>query len=111
MIDGLKQRDLEPCILCDKGVMHAGDPVVYRISIQQFVFNVRAIQRQHGLEMSMGDAAPLAQIMGPNDDLAKATGKPLTGLLCAPCAMTATTPLQVWSAIAERSERSEGTKG
>jgi len=108
MADGLKQNDLEKCCLCDKGLMHNGDPVCYRISMQQFVFDTRAIQEMTGMEMMMGEAAPLAQIMGPNRDMAKAASAPMTGLLCAPCAMESTAPLFIWGAIAEKAEKAGG---
>lgn len=103
MPDALKQSDLEKCILCDKGVMHSGDPVFYRISMQQFVVDIPAVQRQHGLEQFFHQAPALAGVMGPNDDMAKASSEPQTGLLCASCAFKPISPLMLWGAKAEKS--------
>lgn len=93
MTDGLKQTDLTPCGLCGKGVIHTGNPMFYRVSVQSFFTDVRAVQRQHGLEMSMGGAAPLAQIMGPNEDMAVPVHEPTTALICMECALTASNPV------------------
>ena len=71
----MKQTDIKPCIGCGQGVMHDNQLVFYRIEIDRMVADIGAIQRQHGLEMSMGAAAPLASIMGPDEDVAKSFAK------------------------------------
>lgn len=70
----MKQADIQKCHVCGKGLMESGHPFFYKVRVVQFVFNFAAIQRQHGLEMSMGAAAPLAQIVGPDEDIAAGAG-------------------------------------
>lgn len=54
--------------------MHSRQITFTRVTIERYVVDVGAVQRQHGLEMMMGGAAFLAQTMGPNEDLAKEVG-------------------------------------
>jgi hypothetical protein len=82
----MKQHELKPCHCCKKGLMHDGSPLFYRVSVEPNVVDLRAVQRQHGLEMMMGAAAPLAQVLGPNDDLAvPVEGALVDVLICASC--------------------------
>ncbi len=57
--------------------------------------DVNAVKRQTGLEMMLGGNATLANVMGPNEDIAKlVTGKMINLILCEDCAME-NTPLAV----------------
>lgn len=78
----MKQSELKNCHICGKGLMHDHQIYFYKVKVEQFVFDLSAIQRQHGLEMSMGASAALAQIMGPDNDLAQGTGE-VEVLICA----------------------------
>ncbi len=82
---GLKQDEIEKCALCGKGMMHSGHPLFYRVKLTTYCVDSKSIKRQHGLEMSMGEAAPLARIMGPNEDMATPTGDEDDFLVCADC--------------------------
>ena len=86
MAEGLKQAQLEHCICCSRGMAHAGQVHFYRVKVEQMVLNVRAIERQHGFEMMLGPAAALAQVLGPDEDMAIRMGE-VAGLICADCAM------------------------
>lgn len=57
----------------------------YRVEVEQLVLDQRAIERQHGLEMVVGNAA-LAAVLGPDEDLAVSVYKG-RGLLCADCGL------------------------
>lgn len=98
---GLRRADLKMCGLCGKGVMHDNNIMFYRIQVERFLVDVGAVKRQHGLEMSMGgDAmAGVAQIMGPDEDLAKRVGEPDTAIICDTCSIEDKTCL---AAIHER---------
>lgn len=85
-LPGLKQRDLTACAVCGKGVMHDGTPTFYRIQIEHYVVDIRAVQRQCGLEQMLGGAAALAQVMGPDDDMAKRAYAG-TAIVCQPCSL------------------------
>jgi hypothetical protein len=82
----MKQSEIQKCIVCGEGVMKCGLPTFYKVKIERFIVDIAAIRRQHGLEMSMGDAAPLAQIMGPNEDIAGSVSEETTSLICEQCA-------------------------
>lgn len=92
---GLKHRDFKPCALCRKGVMHANDITFYRVRIERFVVDLNAVQRAHGMEMMMGGNAVIANVMGPNEDLAKLFTGPHEILICSSCALRDKTPIAV----------------
>lgn len=83
----MKQSDLRPCALCGQGMMHAGSPIFYRVTVDHMVVDLGAAQRQHGLEMMMGPAASLAQVLGPDEDMAKQASR-VTALVCQECALS-----------------------
>ena len=83
---GLKQADITNCQICGQGLMTDHQMVAYRITIDTLVFDLGAIQRQHGMEQMMGAAAGLAQHMGPDEDMAKGLDT-TTALVCMGCAM------------------------
>lgn len=84
---GLKRRDIKPCALCGQGVMHDGQITFYRLTLDRYVVDMRAIERQHGLELYMGSPA-IAHVMGPDEDLAKRLPEGVGPVLvCQSCAM------------------------
>ena len=89
----MKQREITKCLCCDKGIANGGNAFFYRLEIEQFVLDFPAIQRAAGLEMAMGGAAPLAAIMGPDEDIAHGMGE-RTMMICGSCALNKL-PLQV----------------
>lgn len=80
----LKRKDLEPCAACGKGVLHTGVPLAWRVTIERFGLDRRAIDQQHGLELLIGDPR-IAHVMGPDGDLAKRIDSPDVQLLCEQC--------------------------
>lgn len=64
-------RDMSVCGICKKKIGASGVPMFFRVTIEQYVLDVRAVQRQNALGIMIG--APLAQVMGPDEDLAKKT--------------------------------------
>lgn len=84
----MKQDEIENCANCGQGLMHNNQLHFYRVKVQQLIFDTGAIQRAHGLEMAMGGAGALAQIMGPNEDIAKSLSDGKTILMCGDCGMS-----------------------
>ena len=80
-----KQRDIRPCACCGKGLAATGLPLFYRLTIERFGLDGRAIQRQAGLEAMMGGNALIAAAMGPDEDLAVNLAGPRTVLVCETC--------------------------
>jgi len=62
------------CLLCRKPFGASGLPVFYRVRIERFAVDMAATRRQSGLEMMLGGHVALAQIMGPDDVMAKGLG-------------------------------------
>jgi hypothetical protein len=105
---GLKHRDLKPCIFCGKGMMHAGGIAFYRLTLERCVVNIAAVQRAAGLEQMLGGHALLANVMGPNEDLAKIIPDPAVCLVCDDCACGRST---IVAAISERiSDREDAAR-
>jgi len=71
----------------------------YKIKIERCIVDMREVQRAHGMEMMMGGHALLANIMGPDADLAKILPDSTAGLICDECACRAGMPL---ASIVER---------
>lgn len=67
-LPGLKAADIGKTVT-GRGVAADG-PVFYRVTVETCCLDQRAIQRQAGLEMVIGNAA-IAQAMGPDEDFAK----------------------------------------
>lgn len=82
---GIKADELRPCALCQKGLAHDGALAFYRLTVEQFVVNLPAVRRQHGLEQLIGNAM-LAHVMGPQEDMAKRLADPTPLLICLRCA-------------------------
>lgn len=96
----MKQSEIQKCAVCGLGLMHGGNVTAYRFKVDHLVMDLRAIQRQHGLEQFLG-SAPMAAIMGPNEDLAKEITTAV-GLVCEPCAIE--TPIAVLLEIMARKD-------
>jgi hypothetical protein len=94
----MKQKDFKKCAICGKGVMHSGQITFYKVSITMMGIDLGAVQRQQGLEMMMGSPA-IAQVMGPDEDLAKPIDKAADGIICSECAISHNT---VIAAVYER---------
>lgn len=100
---GLKQREIENCIACSKGVGHGGHPVFMRVSLEMMVLQIGAIRRHSGLEQMLGgtkEAAVIAAVMGSDEDMAVPVHAPVEVLVCQDCAMQ--TPLLVLHELAAK---------
>lgn len=111
---GVKQRDLQPCRLCGRGVMHAGSVTFHRVTIERFVVNLPAVRRQAGLEAMMCSAGDpfgvaVAQVLGPNEDMARTLPElRQQAWICGPCAVAFDSNL---FDLAERIERGAKATG
>lgn len=88
----LDRRELQPCSLCGKGVLHAGTPVFYELAFGTCVADIRSIQQQHGLEQMLGAAAALAPVFAPSTVVAHRLPA-VRHLICSDCVLQATPPL------------------
>lgn len=74
------------CSLCHEKILRTGLPLFYRVTIERFGMKMDAVRRQHGMELLMGNVA-LAQVMGPNEDMAMPVMDPLVLVVCETCSM------------------------
>lgn len=81
----MKHKDIKPCCRCGEGVMATGLPLFYRVTIERMGVDMKAVERQSGLEMMLGGNAMLANVMGVDADIAVPIGDAQTGLLCNKC--------------------------
>lgn len=86
-LEGRKQRDVKPCLLCGQGIMHDGGFHFYEVSVQSFLVDTKAVMRQSGLEQMMDFNVAIAQALGPDVDIAKAPVEATVCWLCQPCAL------------------------
>lgn len=76
-LPGLKEERLVKmgnCKVCGEPALKGG-PTFYCVSILHGGFMLDAIKRRVGLEMQLG-SSKLAQVMGPNEDIAKIVDGP-----------------------------------
>jgi len=82
----MKLSEFTNCYFCDKGMAHAGI-AFYKLTLDYLILDLNAIRRAQGLELQLGKAAPLASVLGPNEDLAKSVQlKEIC--VCLDCALT-----------------------
>lgn len=79
-------RSLAVCGHCKKKIGHTGLLSFWVVTLQRFGLDHRALQRQTGMELLMGGHVALAQVMGPNEDLAKPLSQAVTISVCERCA-------------------------
>lgn len=82
----MKQHELKPCAICQRGVMHNGNPVFYRVAIEHMCVDIHAARRQHGLEMMLGNPT-LAHAMGTDPDIAQQVDRQDGIVVCLECAI------------------------
>ncbi len=79
-------RQLSTCSFCNEKLFANNVvPMFWTMKVSQYILDTAALQRQTGLEMMMGGAAGLAQVMSPNEDLAKEIGEEKTLSVCMEC--------------------------
>lgn len=106
--DELRQH--AECSICGHKVGEAFSPFLYRVTVEHYVLNTQAIQRQQGLTMMMGGHAGLARIMGPDEDLArKVTQGAIT--VCEGCSQSLETPIAQLMELALKDEEPDEEDG
>lgn len=95
-------RECEDCNLCNEKIGKSGIPMFWRVKIERHGLDLNALERQTGLAMSMGkNMAPLAQIMGPDEEMTMPMMDPVTITVCETCAISS---LHCVASMAEMSD-------
>lgn len=79
-------REISQCAWCKKPFGHTGLPLFWRVTIARYGVDMHAVRRQDGLTALLGGHANLAQVMGPDEEMAKPIMEPVTVTLCETCA-------------------------
>lgn len=79
-------RESSDCGICKNKIGTCGIPLFWRVTIERFGLDARAIQKQDGLGAMLGNSV-LASFMGPDEDLARAVMEPIKVILCEKCAI------------------------
>lgn len=90
----MRVNEFTKCLLCGNGVLHAGQPVFLRVTVEYHVIHIGAVQRAAGLEQAFG---LIAAILGPDEDLTQQMTKG-SGLVCAGCMVEPTVPFALLEA-------------
>ena len=62
-------REIAECSICHNKIGKAR-PIFHRVTIKNYMLKEKAIQRQAGLELVLDGAVSLAQVLGPDEDMA-----------------------------------------
>lgn len=79
-------REAATCGLCGKKIGESGLPLFMRVNVKRYGLNARAIKRQTGLGMVFDGHHKLAEVMGPNEDMAEIISEK-TITVCETCGM------------------------
>ena len=79
-------RNHTKCSLCHQLIGATGIPLFWRVTIEHFAVDLNAIRRQDGFGALLGSTM-LAQVMGPDEDMATPMMEPVVLTVCHDCAL------------------------
>lgn len=82
----LQLRQHTTCDVCNRKVAATGFPIFWTVTVDRWVVDVNACRRQDGLAALLGNTQ-LAQVMSPDETLAKQLLVPTTLTVCDACAI------------------------
>lgn len=77
-------RKLATCGGCGRKLGEARALFFWKITVDRYAMDHQAMMRQNGLGMMLGHGG-LAEVMGPDEDMAKQIGKPVVFSVCQDC--------------------------
>jgi len=75
-------RELATCQICKEKIGQKQVPILWKVRAERHGLDSHALRRQQGLGMMIG--APLAQVMGPDEDMTKVLAD-VTCMVCDVC--------------------------
>lgn len=81
----IELRQYADCSLCGEKIGASGIPMFWRVTVERFGINLKAIQRQTGLAMMLGGSAKLALVMGPDEEMTMPMMEKVTLSICENC--------------------------
>jgi hypothetical protein len=76
--------ELQKCAICHEGMAHGNQLTFYEVEIRQCMLDPGNIQRLHGMEMMMGNAA-LGRVFSDTTTVAHRIGDKTRRLVCQEC--------------------------
>ena len=95
-------RESSTCGICGENIGAGQAITFFRVTIERYMMDLSAIQRQSGLAMMFGGRGDLARIMGPDEDMAKPIHDPIRMTVCESCSIEQ--PL-IWKVLEEEREK------
>ena len=89
----MKEHELRKhanCSVCGNKILASGLPLFWRVTVERFCVDLRALSRQQGLTMLLNGRAAIAAAMGPDEDMAQPAMEPTIITMCEKCAMEET---------------------
>ena|SRR3990167_324871 len=84
----MKEEELRKyavCGLCQQKIGASSFPTFYRVTLERFMLDPGAIQRQTGLTMMLGGSARLAQVMGTDEEMTHSVMDKESFAVCEDC--------------------------
>lgn len=109
----MKEKELREhakCSLCNNFVVKSGLPLFWKVSIERFGMDLKAIERQQGLTMMLGGYAALAAAMGPDENMAQPVMDKVVLTVCETCAYENSGPVALLAEVGKtRNSRNSET--
>ncbi len=109
----MKEKELRKaavCAVCHKRIGEAQLPLFWRVRIRRFGVLLDVVKRQAGLEMMMDGHVAIAQIMGPDEDMAKLISE-IEITVCEKCACDKALPVAVLAMEPDEEESPDDETG
>lgn len=81
----MELRAAATCCVCQRNIGATQMPIFWRVRVERFGLDMKAINRQTGLAMLLGGNGLLAHAMGSDEDLAVPVMEPVTVTVCEEC--------------------------
>jgi hypothetical protein len=105
----MELRKHATCALCGNRILASGIPLFWRVTVERFGVDLRALERQQGRAMMFNGNATLAYHMGPDEDMAKPLMPPVVLTVCEPCVLSSQRRLaELAQAAMSKQEAEEG---
>ena len=83
----MELRKFANCGVCDNKILSSGIPMFWRVTLERFGVEMKAVDRQQGLTMFMGGSALLANVMGADEEMTTSMlDQPIRFTVCEKCA-------------------------
>lgn len=85
----MQANQVTPCALCGKGLCAEGAITFYRVRVERYIVDTKAVNERIGLQAIFGGRASpqLIEALAPSTDVAVLIHEPASVLVCESCAV------------------------